>query len=95
MACTKILGKPWGPGVDHIQHPHYQHIAEYTYWYVLVSFNNWNIIHFTNITTCREEFYEVTQVLIYVISSNMELLVQTSKYGAINAADPTTQQFMS
>ena len=57
---------------------------------MLGSFNSCNILRFANKTTCSEDFNEVHKVLFDGMSTNMALLVQTGKYGAINAADPTT-----
>ena len=54
------------------------------------SFNNWNIIHFTNKTTSTEDFDMVNKVVLDYIISNIASLVQLYKYGAINAAGPTT-----
>ena len=60
---------------------------------MLGTFNNWNTIKFINKTTAGEEFDEVNKVFLDVISANMELLVQTGKYGATNAADPTAMVY--
>ena len=52
-------------------------------------FNDWNTIQLTNKNKSSEDFDEVNKVVLDGISANMSSLVQTGKYGAINAADPT------
>ena len=47
------------------------------------SFNNWNTIKLTNKTTLHEDSEDIYMVVLYVISGNMELLLQEGKYGAI------------
>ena len=60
---------------------------------MLGSFNNWDIIQFTNKTTSSEYFDAVHKVLFYGISDNMASLLQLSKYGDINAEDTTTMVY--
>ena len=55
---TNIMDNPWAPGVDHTQKPCYQPVVDCTYWPVLCSFNDWNIIQFTNKIKYSEEFDE-------------------------------------
>ena len=57
---------------------------------MLGSLNNWNIIQLTNKTTSSEDFDGVHKVVLDGIRDNMTSIVQLGKYGAINAADPTT-----
>ena len=45
IACTNMLDKPWFIVSDPTSQPHYQPVENFTQWDVLVSFNNWNIIH--------------------------------------------------
>ena len=71
VACTNILDNPWVLGVDYSQQPHYQPVVVFTYWLVLGSFNDWNIIQFTNKTTSSEEFYDAHKVVLDYISSNI------------------------
>ena len=54
----------------------YQPVTDCTYWPVLGSYNNWNIIHLTPKSTPFEEFDEIHQVVLYGISDNMASLVQ-------------------
>ena len=42
--CTFMLYKPWIPGLTPKQQPRYQPVINCSYWTVLGSFNNWNII---------------------------------------------------
>ena len=80
-----MLDKPWAYGIDLTKQPRYQPVEDFTCWLALGSINNWNIIHFTNKTTSSEDFDEVHKFLLHVISANMESLVYTRKYNAINA----------
>ena len=57
---------------------------------MLGSFNNWNIIKFTNKTTSSEYFDDVHKVVLDGISDNMSSLLQLGKYGDINSEDTTT-----
>ena len=89
-ACTNILDKPWAPDVAHGKITQYKPIVDGTYWCVLVSFNNWSDIQFTNKNTPSEEFDDSNKVVLDGTSVNVVSLVQTGKYGAINEADTTT-----
>ena len=65
----------------------------FTYWPVLWSFNNRNIIHLSQIATPFEAFEEINKVVIDGISDNMASLVQADKYVSINTADTTTNGY--
>ena len=88
-----MLYTPRAYGVEPTKQPCWQHVADCTHWPVLVSFNNWNIILFTNKTTSSEDFDAVHKSLIDGISENMDYLVQLGKYSDTNAADPTTIKY--
>ena len=60
---------------------------------MLGSFNNWNIIKFSNKSTSSEYFDAVHKAVLDGISENMDYLVQLGKYGATNAADTTTMGY--
>ena len=62
----------------------YQPVTDCTYWPVLGSYKNCNIIHLSQKSTPFEEFEEIHKVFIDGISYNMDSLVQYSKYGASN-----------
>ena len=89
ISCTTILDKPRSYSVDPTKQYSCQPVVECTYWRVLVFFNNWNIIQFTNKTTSSEDFDSVHKVVIDIISGNKASLVQLRKYGAVNVQDPT------
>ena len=84
-----MIEKPWITGTPSKKQARYQFVTNCTYWPVLGSYNNFNIIHLSPKATLFEEFEEVHQVIIFVISDNMASLVQSVKYGAINT-DYTT-----
>ena len=89
-----MLDQPWMSGIPlknkHSKQARYQSVTYCTYWLVLGSYNNWNIIHLTPKSTPFETFYEINQVVLDVISDIMVLLVQSGKYGAINTSYTTT-----
>ena len=88
-----MLYKPWSYNVDPNKNSHYQPVDDCTYQPVLCSFNNCNIVQFTNKTTSIEDFGAVYKVVCDGIIENMASLVQLGKYGAINAEDPTTMYY--
>ena len=51
---------------------------------MLGSFNNFNIINFSQKESSSEEIGKIHQVVPDSISENMTELVQTDEYGAIN-----------
>ena len=85
-----MLDKTWAADIDPTKQPRFQPAVGFTYWPVLGSFNYWNIIKLPNENTTSEEFDEMIQVMLDIISVNMAYLVQKDKYGAINTAYPTT-----
>ena len=85
-----MLVNPWEIGVELIYRPRYQPIKYCTYWPVLGSFVNWNIIQVSNKSTTYEYFDGVHKVVLDGISENMSSLVHNRKYGAVNTVDPTT-----
>ena len=64
-----------------------------TYWPVLGPYNNWNIIHITPKAIPSEAFDDIHQVVLDGISDNMDSLVQSGMYGAINTYETTTNGF--
>ena len=83
-SCTYSLDQPWIKGFTENQQPRYQPIKDLTYWPVLGSFDNWNIIKLSHKATSGEEIDKINQVVIDGINNNMDKLVQTGQYGAIN-----------
>ena len=87
FVCPSMLDQQWIYGIPSNKQARYQPITDFTYWPVLGSYNNCNIIHLTPKSTPFEEFDEIHQVVPDVISDHMASLVQPGKYGAINTAD--------
>ena len=85
-----MIDKPWVRVFTPQQQPSYQPVINCTYWKVLVSFNNWNIIKFPHKETTSEVFEGINQVVINGISDNMASFVKSGKYSAINEIDTTT-----
>ena len=57
------------------------------------SFKNWNIIRLSHKETSNEEIDKIYQVLLDSISGKMAELVQTDKWGSIDATDTTTMVY--
>ena len=60
---------------------------------MLGSFKNWFIIKLSHKATTSEDFEEINQVVLNVISENMTSLDKSSKYGATNTTDITTMGY--
>ena len=88
-----MLDKKWSYKFDPNKHPCYQPVFDCRHWPVLGSFNNRNIVQFTNKTTSSEELYAVHKVVLGGISDNMASLVKLVEYGDINTVDPTTMGY--
>ena len=90
VGCTPMLDKPCISGIPSIKQARYQPVTNCTYWPVLGSYTNWNIIELTPKSTPFEAFDKIHKVVIYVLSYNMASLVQSGMYGAINTYYTTT-----
>ena len=88
-----MLDKPWISGISSDKQERYKPVTKCTYWPVLVSFNNWNIILLSPKSNSSGTFDEIHQVVIDGISDNMASLVESENYGAINTTDTTTNGF--
>ena len=53
--CTSMIDTSWSPGSTPHQQPRYQPITDCTYWPVLGSFNNCNIVQFSHKETYSED----------------------------------------
>ena len=93
VACTSMLDKPWIYVIPSDEQERYKPVTKCTYWPVLGSFNNCNIIILSQKSTSSNAFDEIQQVVLDGISGNMALLVESGKYGAINTAYTTTNVF--
>ena len=93
VACTPMLDKAWISGIPSDKQEQYQPVTKCTYWPVLGAFNNWNIIELSSESTSSETFDEIHQVVLDGISDNMESLVESGKYEAMNTTDTSTKGF--
>ena len=93
IAFTPMLYKRWVYKDDPNKQPHCQPDIECTYCFVLGSFDNWNIIQFTNKITRSWYFDAVNQLVLDVISYNTSSLLWIGRYGAINAEYKTTMVY--
>ena len=95
-ACTQFtctLYKPCTPGLSPHQQPCYKTDKDFTYWPVLISFNNCNTIDFSHKSTSSEDIEKINQFVLDGISDNMDALLQTVQYGNINTSDTTTMGY--
>ena len=92
-ACTSMLDKPWISGISPDKQERYKPFTKCTYWPVLGSFNNWNIIQLSPRSTSSDTFDETHWVVLDGISDNMASLVESRKYGSINTTDTSTYRF--
>ena len=76
LCCIYINArKPWISGIPLDSQEHYKPVTKCTYFPVLGSFKNWNIIQLSQNSTPSDTFDETNQVVIDGISDNMESLV--------------------
>ena len=66
ITCSSMMDKPWISGIPSKKQARYQPVTIYTYWPVLGSYNNWNIIGLTPKATPFEEFDDIHQVFLDV-----------------------------
>ena len=90
---TSMLDKSWITGLAPKQQPCYQPVTNWSYWPVLSSFNNWNIIIFSHKATTSEALEEIHQVLLDGISDNMASLIKSGKFGNMNKKDTSTMGY--
>ena len=88
-----MLDKPCISDIPSKKKVCYQLVKNCTYWPVLGSYNNWNIIEIPPKLTSFEVFDEINQVVLDGISNNMASLVQSGMYGAINTDETSTKGF--
>ena len=77
VECKSMLDKPWIYGITSKKQARYQPVHNCTYWPVLVSYNNWNIIYLKPKSTPFESFDEIHKVVLDGTSENMASLVQS------------------
>ena len=71
VVCTPMLDKPWISGIPSDEQELYKPVTKCNYWPVLGSFNNWNIIQFSQMSIHYDAFDEIHQVVLDGISDNM------------------------
>ena len=64
IECTSMLDKPWISGIPSNKQTCYQPVTNCTYWPVLGSYNNWNIIELTPKYTPFQVFDEIRKVVL-------------------------------
>ena len=88
-----MLDKPWISGIPPGKQERHKPVTKCTYWPVLGSFNDWNIIQLSQKSNPSEAFDGIHQVVIDGISDNMASLVASGKYVSINKTDTATNGF--
>ena len=88
-----MLEKPYIPGLTPEKQQHYQPVTDWSYWPVLGSFKNCNIITLSHKATTSEDFEEIRQVILDGISDNMASLVQYGNYVTMNTIDKSTMVY--
>ena len=88
-----MLDKPRINGIPSDEQERYKPVTKCTYWQVLGSFNNWNMIQLSQKSTPSDTFDEIHQVVLDGIRDNIALLVKPGKYGAINTTETATNGF--
>ena len=71
-----MLDKPWIFGIPPDEQERYKTVTKCTYWPVLGSFKNWNIIQLSQKSTPADAFDDINQVVLDGIIDNMALLVE-------------------
>ena len=59
VACTSIIDKPWISGISSDKQERYKTVTKCTYWPVLGSLNNLNIIELSPKSTSYDTFDEI------------------------------------
>ena len=90
VACKSMIYQPWIYGISSDEKERYKPVTKCTYWPLLGSFKNCNIIQLSQKSTPSDAFDEIHQVVLDGISDNMASLVESGKYGDIKITDTTT-----
>ena len=72
----------------------YKPVTKCTYWPVLGSFNNWNVINLSQKSISSDSYNEIHQVVLDGISDNMASLVEPGQYGSIKLLIEQPTDFM-
>ena len=88
-----MLDKPWIHGIPSKKKARYQPVTNCTYWPVLGSYNNWNIIELTPKPITFEAFDDIHQVVLDRISENMASLVKSGMYDVTTTDDIKSNGF--
>ena len=88
-----MIDKNWTSGIPLDEQERYNPVTKCTYWPILGSFTNSNMMQLSQKSTPSDEFDEIHQVVLDGISDKMSLLVELGKYGSIKKTDTTTNVF--
>ena len=94
VACTSMLDKPSISGIPSDKQEHYKPVTNCTYWPLIGYSNNWNMIQLSKKSSPYDAFDEMHQVVLDGINENMESLVESGEYGAIDTTDTVTNDFL-
>ena len=90
----QLFDQPWIYGIPSKKQARYQPVTYRTYWPVLGSYNNFNIINIIPKSTPFEAFDDIHHIILNSISDNMSSLVQSGMYGVTNTDYSTKMYFM-
>ena len=93
VACISMLEKTWISGIPSDKQDRYKPVTNCTYWPVLGSLSNWDIILLSQKSDPYDAFDEIQQVVLDGISDNTASLVESGKYSAIDTTDTATNVF--
>ena len=71
VSCTPMLDKSWISGSPSDKQERYKPVTVCTYWLLLGSFNNCNIIQLSQNSTPSDTFDEIHKIVLDVVSDNM------------------------
>ena len=80
-------------GIPSNKKEHYKPVTKFTYWPVLWSLNNCNIIQLSQKSIPYDSFDKIHQVFLNGISNHMASLVESVNYGSIKITEIKTNGF--
>ena len=93
VAYKSMIDRPWIFSISSDKQERYKPVTKCTYWSLLGSFSNWNIIELSQKSTSSYPFDKIHQVVLGVISDNMASSVESLTYGAINTTETSNNGF--
>ena len=86
-----MLGRTWVNGLPPHQQPFYQSVIDFTYWPLIGSFTNWNILKSSQKATTSATFEEIHH--IEYIQSSKNIVADALSIFPINVNQETTHDY--